>query len=61
MYKAEYVAVIAETLYRLGTTKSLVFHGNGLDELSCLDSLEAQLVTKDGISPIKIDLTELGL
>ena len=61
VYKAEYVAVIAETLYRLGTTKSLVFHGNGLDELSCLDSLEAQLVTKDGISPIKIDLTELGL
>lgn len=61
VYQAKYVPVIAEALYKLGTTKSLVFHGNGLDELSTLDNLQAKLVTKDGISDINIDLRELGL
>lgn len=61
VYKAEYVAVIAEALFRLGTTKSLVFHGNGLDELSCLDTLQAKLVTRDSISDITLDLRELNL
>ena len=61
VYKSEYVAVIAEALFRLGTTKSLVFHGNGLDELSCLDTLQAKLVTRDSISDITLDLRELNL
>lgn len=61
VYKSEYVAVIAEALFRLGTTKSLVFHGNGLDELSCLDTLQAKLVTRDSISDITLDLCELNL
>ncbi|MDD3267278.1 MAG: anthranilate phosphoribosyltransferase [Burkholderiales bacterium] len=61
VYQAKYVAVIAEALYRLGTTKSLVFHGNGLDELSTLNNLQAKLVTKYGIEDIDIDLKELNL
>lgn len=61
VYQAKYVPVIAEALYKLGTTRSLVFHGNGLDELSCLDNLQAKLVTRDGISDININLKELGL
>lgn len=61
VYKSEYVAVIAEALFRLGTSKSLVFHGNGLDELSCLDTLQAKLVTRDSISDITLDLRELNL
>lgn len=61
VYQAKYVPVIAEALYKLGTTKSLVFHGNGLDELSTLDNLQAKLVTRDGIEDININLQELGL
>lgn len=61
VYQQKYVSVIAETLFRLGTTKSLVFHGNGLDELSTLDALTAKLVTRDGISDLTIDLRELEL
>lgn len=61
VYKAKYVPVIAEALYKLGTTKSLVFHGNGLDELSTLDNLQAKLVTRDGIEDININLQKLGL
>lgn len=61
VYQAKYVPVIAEALFKLGTTRSLVFHGNGLDELSCLDNLQAKLVTREGISDININLQELGL
>lgn len=61
VYQAKYVPVIAEALYKIGTKKSLVFHGNGLDELSTLDNLHAKLVTKDGIEDININLKELGL
>lgn len=61
VYQDKYVPVIAETLFRLGTTKSLVFHGNGLDELSCLDTLQAKLVTNESINDITLNLRELGL
>lgn len=61
VYQDKYVPVIAETLFRLGTTNSLVFHGNGLDELSCLETLQAKQVTGQGINDITIDLRELGL
>lgn len=61
VYQAKYVPVIAEALFKLGTTRSLVFHGNGLDELSCLDNLQAKLVTRDGIQDININLKELNL
>ena len=61
VYQAKYVPVIAEALFKLGTTRSLVFHGNGLDELSCLDNLHAKLVTHDSIEDININLKELNL
>ncbi len=61
VYDPKYVPVIAEALFKLGTTKSLVFHGNGLDELSTLGNVTAKLVTYDSISDISIDLQELGL
>lgn len=61
VYKPEYVLPIAEALLKLGTVKSLVFHGNGLDELSCLGNLTAKLVTHEGISDIEINIAELGL
>lgn len=61
VYDAKYVPVIAEALFKLGTTKSLVFHGNGLDELSTLGNVKAKLVTHDSVSDMSIDLQELGL
>ena len=61
VYKQQYVQVIADTLFKLGTTKSIVFHGNGLDELSCLGCIHAKLVTGDGISELVIDPVALGL
>ena len=61
VYKPELVPVIAETLFRLGTKRSLVFHGFGLDELTCLGTTDALLVTEKGIEPLKIDPVTLGL
>lgn len=61
VYSQKYVAIIAEVLYKLGTTKSLVFHANGLDELSTLGTISAKLVTREGISDFIINPEELGL
>jgi anthranilate phosphoribosyltransferase len=61
VYKPELVPLIAETLFRLGTKRSLVFHGFGLDELTCLGTTNALLVTEKEIVPLKIDPVELGL
>jgi len=61
VYKKEYVPLIAEVLSRLGTKRSLVFHGYGLDELTCLGPTEALLVTQEGIEPLQIDPESLGL
>lgn len=61
VYRPEYVPVIAEVLFRLGTKRSLVFHGFGLDELTCLGATDALLVTETGIEPFKIDPEKLGL
>lgn len=61
VYKPAYVAIIAETLYQLGTECSLVFYANGLDELSCLGVIEALLVTRTAITPLRIDPLSLGL
>jgi len=61
VYRPEYVPIVAEALKRLGTKRSLVFHGYGLDELSCLGSSDALLVTANGIEPLRIDPERLGL
>lgn len=61
VYDPNKVILIAKTLLALGTEKSLVFHGNGLDELSCLGVIDAILVTPSGVAPFKIDPQSLGL
>ncbi len=61
VYKPEFVRVVAETLFRLGTKRSLVYHSHGLDELTCLGPTEALLVTEKGIETFKIDPEKLGL
>jgi anthranilate phosphoribosyltransferase len=61
VYKPELVPIMAEVLFQLGTKKSLVYCGAGIDELSCIGATEALLVTDQGIEPLRIDPEELGL
>lgn len=60
VHKPELVEKIARVLLRLGTKRSLVFSGCGIDELSCLGKTESFLVTEDKIEKITIDPEELG-
>src|SRR5690606_22581987 len=60
VYDPKFVRPLAEVLYRLGTKRSLVFHGLGLDELSCMGPIEALLVTDQGIESLRIDPEKLG-
>lgn len=61
VFRPEMVRRVAEALFQLGTKRSLVFHGHGLDELSCIGPIEALLVTEKGIEEIVIDPKKLGL
>lgn len=61
VFKPELVPIIAKVLFKLGTKRSLVFHGHGLDELSCIGPIDALLVTEKGIEDFRIDSRELGL
>ncbi len=61
VYKPELVPKIAEVLFRLGTKRSLVYSGHGIDELSCIGKTEAILVTEKGLETLTIDPESLGL
>jgi anthranilate phosphoribosyltransferase len=61
VYDPALVDLIAEVLFRLGTKKSLVFHGQGIDELSCIGRSRAILVTHEAKTSIEINPSELGL
>ncbi|MFN7095616.1 MAG: anthranilate phosphoribosyltransferase, partial [Burkholderiales bacterium] len=61
VYDPQRVKLIAETLFKLGTKSSIVFHGNGLDELSCIGTIQALLVTATGIQELEINPFKLGL
>lgn len=61
VYKPELVRTIAEVLFRLGTKRSLVYSGHGIDELSCIGPTETILVTETGLQPLTIDPEKLGL
>lgn len=61
VYDPSLVDLVAEVLFRLVTKKSLVFHGHGIDELSCIGPTSAVLVTPHGKERIEIDPQNLGL
>lgn len=61
VFRPEMVRRVAEALFQLGTKRSLVFHGHGLDELSCIGPIQALFVTEKGIEEIEIDPKKLGL
>ena len=61
VYQPAFVKTIAEVLFRLGTKRSLVYCGHGIDELSCIGPTEAILVTEKGMETLTIDPQKLGL
>lgn len=61
VYKTELVPIIAEVLFKLGTKRSIVYTGHGIDELSCIGPSVGILVTEKGLEPITIDPEQLGL
>ncbi len=61
VYKEELVPIIANVLFQLGTKRSIVYCGHGMDELSCIGPTEALLVTDEGCSSLCIDPEQLGL
>ncbi len=60
VYKQELVPILAEVLFRLGTKRSLVYCGHGIDELSCIGPTHAILVTEKGLESLVIDPQKLG-
>lgn len=60
VYRPDLVPILAEVLFRLGTKRSLVYCGHGIDELSCIDTTHAILVTDRGLEPLIIDPKQLG-
>ena len=64
IYDPKYLKIMAEALLKLGSKKALVYHGNLLDELSCLGKIQAYLVeakAENQIKNLEIDPAKLGL
>lgn len=61
VYDEKLLNIYAEVLFQLGTDRSLIVHGHGLDELSCVGPAEAIEITRTGKRRITIDPQQLGL
>lgn len=53
--------LMAQAAYRMGTAHTLVFHGCGIDELSCLGTAHVREVDPSGIRAWTLDPEKLGL
>lgn len=61
VYNPKVLDLLAETLFRLGTEHTLVFHGSGMDELSCVGPAQVREVTASGVKSWILDPEALGL
>lgn len=61
VYDHKRLRLVADSLATLGTNRSLVFHGSGLDELSCLGKSDAYLISGSQVESITIDPQAFGL
>lgn len=61
VYSKELLDIASALLAKLSTRRSLVFHGSGLDELSCVGPAQAIEVQGEKLTPMIIDPEELGL
>lgn len=60
VFSEKLLAPIADVLFKLGTTRSLVFHGTGLDELSCIGPANIIEVTAREKKSYILDPQEFG-
>ena len=61
VYDVDRVQPMAEALKELGTVRSYVFHGHGIDDLSPVGTAEGFFVQGKELSPLSIDPQELGI
>jgi anthranilate phosphoribosyltransferase len=61
VFSEELLDIVASLLFRLGTQQSFVFHGKGLDELSCLGPAKVLEVSEQGIRSFVLDPLAFGL
>jgi anthranilate phosphoribosyltransferase len=61
VFSKELLEIAAVLLMRLKSRRSLVFHGCGLDELSCAGPADVIEVTPEGIRPFVLDPADFGL
>lgn len=61
VYDEKLLELMAGVLFKLGTKRSFIFHGCGLDELSCAGPSKVIEVTEKGLRHFTIDPNEFGL
>jgi len=61
VFHPELIDVIALALFQRGTKRSFIFHGQGIDELSCLGPAKVTEVTQQGLTHFILDPQEFGL
>jgi anthranilate phosphoribosyltransferase len=61
VFHEELLEIMANVLKNLSPRRSLVFHGCGLDELSCLGPSKVIEVSSEGLRPFLLDPKDFGL
>ncbi len=61
VFNENIMPLMAETLQKMGTERSLVVHGKSLDEMSCIGPVKILEITKNTIQESSIDPLLLGL
>jgi anthranilate phosphoribosyltransferase len=60
VFNYELMNLMAEVILNVGIKRAMVFHGNGLDELSCVGCTKVLEVTPSGIKPLILDPKVFG-
>lgn len=61
VYDRSLIPVMIDALIQLGYQKGLVFHGQGLDEISCLAPMEMYYLNAGHVQSIQVDPKAYGL
>ena len=61
VFDPQVMLIMGETLQKLGTQHSLIVHGSGIDELSCIGPVKTLEVTPDDLHVSYLDPQSFGL
>lgn len=61
VYDVSFMKIFAQTLQTMGTQRSLVAHGFGLDEISCIGPTKCIEISSNSMHEFVIDPQQLGL